>query len=174
MNHHSTTLWSPILSGPDDDFSNFLDFNDFQLNFPAFGSGTHDGGEMQQEPPEAPDTNMANEIDVVAFKEADLEQQIDPSLMPQTTMTGINDMPGSTESLMELNMHSHLFNQPQDENKQERQDIDQYRRQGMVPPTPNSVEMKGSHARYHSQIDPYAQAMYENYSRKQQDVSIDI
>ena len=172
MNQDSTALWSPMVSGPEDEFSNFLDFNDFnQLHFPPFGSGAHEGGELPYEQHATMDVSVGNEMDTVTFKEGDIEQQIDPRLMQQDAMADLSDMHGSTESLMEPNTQSHMYHQCQEGNHRQHQVERQYQRRGMVPPTPNSIEMNANHIRYHAQVDPYMQSVYGKRNQKQQDVS---
>ncbi|MCJ1359589.1 MAG: hypothetical protein MMC33_009591 [Icmadophila ericetorum] len=166
MNQTPTTTWSPMVSGPDDDFASFLEFNDLQLNFPAFDDNVHqDGDEMQQESVNALDTRMDNEVGMMGNMQ---QQQIDPSLMPSTPMAGLSSINGSNESLMDLNMQAQMHRQRQQHQYQ--QDVqNHYQRQGMIPPTPTSIEMHGGGSHYYPQIDPQTQAVYEHYARKQQD-----
>ena len=182
MNHDPTSTWSPMVSGPEEDFANFLEFGDLQLNFPNFDTAESQNvdtsGGAEQEHLGAGgggvvDTNMEHEAGgMMQLKERDLNSALDPRLMDmQTTMPELVHGP-STESLMELEMQAQLFHQQQynQQQQQHRMAHTQYRRQqGIVPPTPNSIEMHGGHAQHFAQMDGRTRAMYEHYSKKQQD-----
>lgn len=155
-----------MVSGPEDDFASFLEFSDLQLNFPAFDGNVHqDAGEMQQETVSTMDARMDNGVGMMGNVQ---QQQIDPHLMPSTPMAGLSSIDGSNESLMDLNMQAQMHRQRQQQQYQQ-QAQSHYQRQGMVPPTPNSIEMHGR-SHYYPQMDhAQAQAVYEHYARKQQD-----
>ena len=169
MNQSSTTTWSPMVSGPEDDFANFLEFGDLQLNFPAFDPQVQGGGEEQQVRNHGLDPAIDADMGMLGMK-GDMQQQIDPNLMPmQTSMAELQHaLHGSTESLLDLNMQAQLFHQQQLHYHQQRRMQGLYHRQGVVPPTPNSFEMHGQ-PRSYPQLDPQTRALYEHYSRKQQD-----
>lgn len=158
-----------MVSGPDDDFANFLEFGDLQLNFPAFDQEAQDGRSGQQSSLDGLDTNIDNGVGMMAMKGGEMPLQIDPSLTSmQTSASDLQDLHGSSESLMDMNMQAQLFHQQQMHYHQQRLIEGHYHRQGMVPPTPNSLEMHGQ-PRSWPQLDPQSRAMYEHYARKQQD-----
>lgn len=169
MSQSSTTTWSPMVSGPEEDFANFLEFGDLQLNFPAFDAHVQDGGEEQQNQSHELDAaTMEAEMGMMGMK-GDMQQQVDPNLMPMpTSMAELQALDGSTDSLLDMNMQAQLFHQQQLQYHQQRRMQGLYHRQGVVPPTPTSLEMHGQ-PRSYPQMDPQARAMYEHYSRKQQD-----
>jgi len=169
MNQSSTTTWSPMVSGPEEDFANFLEFGDLQLSFPAFDPHVQDGGEEQQGRHHGLEPTIDADMSMMGMK-GDMQQQIDPDLMPmQTSMAELQQaLNGSTESLLDLNMQAQLFHQQQLQYYQQRRMQGLYHRQGVVPPTPNSLEMHGQ-PRSYPQMDPQARAMYDHYSRKPQD-----
>ena len=156
-----------MVSGPEDDFANFLEFGDLQLNFPTFDAEQHVGG-GQQDPIPGLDTNMENEVGMIGMKDGDIAQQIDPSLTAMQASPQLQDLNGSSESLMDLSIQAQIFHQQQLNYHQQRLLQGHYHRQGLIPPTPNSLEIHGQ-PRSYPQLDPHARAMYEHYARKQQD-----
>ena len=153
-----------MVSGPEEDFANFLEFSDLQLTFPTFDINGHNGGDVQQESAGGLDTTMENETELMDYKEGQIDQQMDQDVAFSPGVHGIN---GSTESLLDLIVQPQLFHQQQRQHQQP-QMRNQYP-QGRVPPTPNSIEMHGGHARYYPQVDPQAQAMYDRYTRNQKE-----
>jgi hypothetical protein len=158
-----------MVSGPEEDFTSFLEFGELQLNFPTFDTQGHDGGEGQHSPGHGMGSAMETEETMMGMKD-DLQQQIDPSLMQmQTSMPGLQVLHGSADSLLDLNMQAQLFHQQQLQyHQQQRRMQGLYHRQGMIPPTPTSLEIHGQ-PRSYPQMDPQARAMYEHYTQKQQD-----
>ncbi|MCJ1402756.1 hypothetical protein MMC11_005977 [Xylographa trunciseda] len=158
-----------MVSGPEDDFANFLEFGDLQLNFPTFDAEEHAVADGQQGPVAGLDTTMETEVGMLGMKEGDTQQQIEPDLAamqpsPQD-LRDLRDLNGSSESLMDLSLQAQIF---QINYHQQLLIQGHYHGQGMVPPTPNSLEMHGQ-PRSYPQMDPQARAMYEHYTRKQQD-----
>lgn len=164
MNQITTPTWSPMVSGPEEDFASFLEFSDLQLNFPPF-DGSHNEGPMQQDAAVALDTTMENVGEMMELKEGQAQQQMEPHEMQQqsSSMGMMESLHGSTDSLLDMDMQVQLFQQQQQHQMQGQH----YQRHNMVPPTPNSIEMHGTKAHYY--LDPQAQAMYERYSRHQKD-----
>lgn len=156
-------------SGPEEDFANFLEFGDLQLNFPAFDPHEQDGGDEHQSRNHGLDATMEAEMGMMGMK-GDMQQQVDPNLMPmQTSMAELQQaLNGSTESLFDMNMQAQLFHQQQLHYHQQRRMQGLYHRQGVVPPTPTSLELHGQ-PRSYPHMDPQARAMYEHYARKQHD-----
>ena len=169
-----------MVSGPEEDFGNFLEFADLQLNFPPFDTQTHDvrtGPPEQVHPGFGMDSNMENAAaaaGMMGLKEADINSVLDPQLMDmQTTMPELVHG-ASAESLMGLDMQAQLFHQRQQQQfhqhqHQQRIAQAQYQRHGIVPPTPNSIEMHPGQAQHYAHVDRQTRAMYEHYQRKQQD-----
>lgn len=155
-----------MVSGPEDDFANFLEFSDLQLNFPAFDVDQNEGV-MQQDAVVGLDTAMENVGDMMELKEGQAQQQIEQHDMQQqpSSMGMMESLHGSTDSLLDMDMQVQLFQQQQQHQMQGQQ----YQRHNMVPPTPNSIEMHGGKAHYYQHMDPQGQAMYERYSRHQKE-----
>ncbi|MCJ1389284.1 hypothetical protein MMC18_002140 [Xylographa bjoerkii] len=169
MNQSATTTWSPMVSGTEDDFANFLEFGDLQLSFPAFDGEQHAVGPGQQGSIAGLDTDMANEVGILGMKEGEIQQQLDSNLAAmQPSAQDLRDLNGSSESVMDLSIEAQIFHQQQLNYHQQRLIQGHYHRQGMVPPTPNSLEMHGQ-PRSYPQMDPQARVMYEHYAQKQQD-----
>ena len=169
-----------MVSGPEEDFGNFLEFADLQLNFPAFDAQSHNvrtAPSEQVHPGAGMDTNMENAAaaGMMGLKEGDINLVLDPQLMDiQTTMPGLVHG-ASAESLMSLDIQAQPVPPPQQEqfhHQQHRQRLAQapYQRYGTVPPTPNSIDIHAGQAQhYEAYMDSQMRAMYEHYQRKQQD-----
>ena len=161
MNQISASTWSPMVSGPEEDFSNFLEFGDLQLAFPGFDAETQDRGEVQ-EGAGAMDTSAENAAVMMGIEEGHIQQHLEQP----TSMPSINGFPGSTQPFPIMSMQTEFLDQQPHFPMQGQQ----YHNQHIVPPTPNSIEMHGDRARYNQPpIDPQAQAIYEHYRRKQKD-----
>ena len=169
-----------MVSGPEEDFGNFLEFADLQLNFPPFDAQPHDvrtGAPEQVNPCAGMDTNMetaAAAAGMMGLKQGDINSALDPQLMDiQTTMPELVHG-ASAESLMGLDMQAQLFHQQQQQRfhqQQHQQRIAQaqYQSHGIVPPTPTGIEMHPGQAHHYAHLDRQTRAMYEHYQRKQQD-----
>ena len=162
-----------MVSGADE-FANFLEFSDLQLDFPAFDPGVQDGDDMLQADFGGPDTAMESEGGMMAFEEGDIHQRIDPSLMqPENLMERMDDINRSTDSLMDLGIQAQMLHEQQRQRQQQylHQSHVQgcYSGRGMVPLTPTSVEMHGSHLPYYTQTDPQTHGGFDHYNRKQTD-----
>lgn len=161
MNQNPTARWSPMVSGPEDEFANFLDFGD--LNFSAFdGSSQGDGG-MQQDGSGPMDTSMEGAAGMMGLEQAHIQQ------MGPTTQIPHQHMNGFQEPFPDMNIQTDMFNQPQQQSLPYLQ-RHQYHPQNSVPPTPNSLEMHGRHPQYYqTPTDLQQQQMYEQYKRHQRD-----
>lgn len=162
-----------MVSGADE-FANFLEFSDLQLDFPAFDTGVQDGDDVLQPDFGGPDTNMEREGGMMAFEEGDIHQRIDPNLMqPDNLLERMDGINGSTDSLMDLNLQAQMLHEQQRQRQQQylQQSHVQsrYLGRGMVPLTPNSFEMHGSHLPYYTPMEPHVRGAFDHYSRKQQD-----
>ena len=171
MNQNSTTLWSPMVFGPEDEFANFLEFSDLQHDFP-FDDAFEEGGGMLP----GADGAMENDMGLMASGEGNVQRhqqphpQMDPCAMHPQTSSGLSDIRNSsTESLMGMNMGAQRFHERQKQYPLQYPRQDPYQRQGVVPPTPNSIEMHGGYPQFYHQADQHAQASYEHYARKHQD-----
>ncbi|KAI4251995.1 MAG: hypothetical protein LQ352_004532 [Teloschistes flavicans] len=156
----SSTTWSPMVSGPEDDFSNFLEFSDLQLNFPSFDANPHDGGEMQDGSGTAMEMQSSNSAgDILGFQHDGMQQFGDPTVM--------GDFGSSSQVFADIDMPSQLFGQQQQHPHQVPQPRPYgqlYNGHPMVPPTPNSMEMHGGHAPYQQALsNNHARAMYDHY-----------
>lgn len=156
-----------MVSGPEDDFANFLEFTDLQLNFPTYDGTQNDGG-MQQDAVVGLDTAMENVGEMMDLKEGQPQQQMEQHDVQQqpSSLAMMESLHSSTDSLLEMDMQGQLFQQQQQQQQMQGQ---HYQRHNMVPPTPNSIEMHGGKAHYYQHVDPQAQAMYERYSRHQKE-----
>lgn len=162
-----------MVSGADE-FANFLEFSDLQLDFPPFDPSVQDGDDMLPADYGEPDTNMEGEGGMMAFEEGDIHQRIDPNLMqPDDLLERMDGIDGSTDSLMDLNIQAQMLHEQQRQRQQhylqQSHVQSRYVDRGMVPLTPNSVEMHGSHLPYYTQMDLRTQGAFDHYSRKQQD-----
>ncbi|KAL8826699.1 MAG: hypothetical protein Q9170_007302 [Blastenia crenularia] len=155
----SSSTWSPMVSGPQDDFSTFLDFGDLQLNFPPYdvghqnGEGIHSGAGSTNE---VHTSNNAGEA--MAFPHGEIHHFADPS--------ALGDFNGSSNVFSDLEMSSQLF-----EEQQHQQPMQQlppygqpYMAHNIIPHTPNSMEMQGAKVPYQQAAsNNHARAMYEQY-----------
>lgn len=156
MNAEHQQPWSPGPGAGEEDF-NFLDFNDVDLSFPA---GDSMGDANTQEPMDITQNNFS--------------PNIDPSQMSTPVSTAFP----SGDSLADMAMQQQMFQQHMHQQQQhphqhhpasagmrhpvlrsQHGQQAQYYRQGMVPPTPNTVEMQG--AQIHTFTDSQALGMYE-------------
>ena len=164
MNQEPNMTWSPMGQAPEEDFGSILGFPDLQFDFSQFANEGQDGIDVQHDAAAAQvvDINMEEASHMGSIKDGDLEQPIDPNLMdPQSIIAELGEMPGSTESLMELNMRARLYHQQQQQQQQQYQMASQYQ-QGTIPPTPTSMEM-GAGQHFYRYADPQAQSMYQQY-----------
>jgi len=164
MNPTSTTRWSPIVSAPDDEFGNFLEFGDLQLDFPSFERVAHDGRTDRQDvdADTSMDASMEHAPAMVDFGIGHMAQQPQqPTSNP--LMNGYNGM----GQLFNMQMSREQFHESQPSQahiKTQRQ-----YHSGMVPPTPNSIEMHGGMPGYYHTPMHHQPHAYEYYQRGQRD-----
>ncbi len=146
-----------MVSGPEDEFSNFLEFGDLQLNFPPFDVSQQNGGEIQDGggPAPAMDLQTSNAAGgVIDFHHNNLQ--------PFPDSAGLTDFDASSAVFPDLHMSSHLFEQ-----QQMPQAIPYghpYRSQNMIPHTPGSIEMHGVQPHYQQPASSnHARAVFEHY-----------
>ncbi|KAL8844999.1 MAG: hypothetical protein Q9176_000671 [Flavoplaca citrina] len=156
-----STTWSPMVSGPDDDFSTFLEFGDLQLNFP-FDANPQNGSDIQDGVGPAIDMQANDDSGAILdFHHGDLQQFGDPSSLPS-----FSDTP---HTFQDLNMPPHLFEQQQLLHQYPQHPLygPPYNGHHVIPPTPNSMEMHGGHAHYqHTLPTNHARTMYEQHHRQ--------
>ncbi|KAL8860316.1 MAG: hypothetical protein Q9178_003287 [Gyalolechia marmorata] len=169
MSNHATasmqsTTWSPMVSGPDDDFSNFLEFSDLQLDFPPFDASPHNGPEIHDSPGPSMDLHTNNNPSgFLAFHPGVMQQFGGPSALPDFTAASqvFPDIP-------DMNMPSQLYEQQQLQHQLSQHPAygPSYNGHHMVPPTPNSIEIHGGLPQYqHMVSNNHARAMYEHHRR---------
>ena len=150
-----------MVSGPDDDFSTFLEFGDLQLNFP-FDANPQNGSDIQDGVGPAIDMQANDDSGAVLdFHHGDLQQFGDPSSLP-----GFSDNP---YTFQDLSMPPHLFEQQQLLHQYPQHPLygPPYNGHHVIPPTPNSMEMHGGHAQYqHTLPTNHARTMYEQHRRQ--------
>ncbi|KAL8704980.1 MAG: hypothetical protein Q9201_001877 [Fulgogasparrea decipioides] len=148
-----------MVSGPDDDFSSFLEFGDLQLDFPTFDSNPQDGDEIQDGA--APAMEMQTENNpggVLSFEHAGIQHFTGPS--------SLGDFNSSSHAFPDLAMPSQIFRQQQHQDPMSQQNPygHLYHGHSMVPPTPNSIEMHGGHAQYQQGAsNNHARTIYDHY-----------
>ena len=152
-----------MVSGPEEDFSNFLEFGDLQLAFPGFDGAPQNCAEAREDGG-AMDTSTENPAGMMGLENEQMQQPLEQP----TTMATINGFHASAQPFPDMGMQAEfLEQQPQPHYVMQGQ---QYHGQHIVPPTPRSIEMHGDPTRYSQQpVDSQAQAMYEHYRRKQKD-----
>ncbi|KAI4152322.1 MAG: hypothetical protein L6R39_001847 [Caloplaca ligustica] len=157
----SSSTWSSMVSGPEDDFSNFLEFGDLQFNFPPFDSNNQNGEEIQDGGGGHPALGMQtsnNAGGVIDFQHGDMPHFTHPS--------GLADFDTSSNVFPDLDMPMHLLEQQQ-QHAQMPQPIPYghpYRGQNIIPHTPNSIEMHGGHPQFQqAACSNHARAVYDHY-----------
>ncbi|KAL8926350.1 MAG: hypothetical protein Q9172_001801 [Xanthocarpia lactea] len=156
-----STTWSPMVSGPDDDFSNFLEFSDLQLDFPPFDTSPHNGPEIQESPGPSMDLHTNNNPNgFLGFHPGAMQQFGGPSALP--------DFTAASQVFPDMNMPSQLYEQQQLQHQlsQHTSYGPSYNGHHMVPPTPNSIEIHGGLPQYqHMVSNNHARAVYEHHRR---------
>ena len=170
-----------MVSGPEDDFTNFLDFSD--LNFSAFGDssvgstpqangGNGDTGAM--------DTTMegAGLAAAAMMSHAGIQHNAMTHSLNGFQET-LPDMTPPAEFLShqqhnrpQQQQHHQANQQQQQQNHlhlQQQQQQSRYYGHTSVPPTPNSLEMHGGQSEYYNPAERQQQLMYEHYRRHQND-----
>ncbi|KAL8673823.1 MAG: hypothetical protein Q9168_001788, partial [Polycauliona sp. 1 TL-2023] len=151
-----------MVSGPEDDFSTFLEFGDLQLNFPPFDPNLQNEGEIQDAVGSAIHLPANDDAGAALdFHHGALQQFGDPS-----AVGGFND---ASQPFQDLDTHPDLFEQQQllHQYPQHPAYGHSYNGHHVIPPTPNSIEMHGGHAQYqHMLPNPHARGMYEQYRRQ--------
>ncbi|KAL8767984.1 MAG: hypothetical protein Q9209_005655 [Squamulea sp. 1 TL-2023] len=151
-----------MVSGPEDDFSTFLEFGDLQLNFPAFDANLQDGTEVQDGAGTAMDLQTSNNPGgLVDYHHEDIQHFGDSS--------GLADFNGVPQVFPDMNMPPQLFEQQQLQHHlpQHPSYGPSYNGHHLAPPTPNSIEMHGAQVQYQQMVsNNHARAMYEHHRRQ--------
>lgn len=150
-----------MVSGPEEEFVNFLEFEDLQLNF-QFEGAPQDGRELQPEADGGMDTSMGSGgAEVMRLENGQVQQQMD-HCSPMPVMNGYH---GAPDSFHHINYPGELFNQHHPPHLQM-----QYRGQNIVPPTPNSIEMHAEQPHYYRPSrEDHRHVMYDHAGRNQKD-----
>ena len=152
-----------MVSGPEEDFSTFLEFGDLQFTFPGF-DGTPQNRAEVQENAGAMDTSAENPAGMMGLENGQMQQHLEQP----STMATMNGFHASVQSFPDVGMQTEFLEQQQPPHYA--MQGQHYHGQHIVPPTPRSIEMHGDQVRYNQQsVDSQAQAMYEHYRRKQKD-----
>ena len=166
MNQDPTPRWSPIVSGPEDEFANFLDFTDL-----AFAG--YDGIDLQPNGAGAMDTSMEGAATMLGLDHGQMQLQQEQPPLPmdqQNHATPMNGFHASTEPFSDLAMQQDILDQQQQQQQQLHMQNQRYRGPNVVPPTPSSMEMHGGHAQYYPTAADHQQIhMYDHYRRNQKD-----
>jgi hypothetical protein len=183
----SSTVWNgqdPTLSvSSQDDFQQFLDMNlgeSLQFDFQDFNPQQAQTTQLtQREDGETMDTGM-NSGGILAGQDTSMQEHM-PSMTtasshPTIHAAALAQTHSSNESLSELDAQiQYLQNQRHQQQQRQIQERQRnfYAQSGMIPPTPNSIEMHGNHTQFYPQSDPQLQAMFERYRMqvKEQEVS---
>ncbi|MCJ1309213.1 hypothetical protein MMC25_002870 [Agyrium rufum] len=172
MNDDRDTDWSPMVPGADD-FANFLEFPELHLGFPSFAGSAQDGEPGQVESMksgelEAPlESDMAVDTYQAMTTHAGIEQGM---IQREMDSRNCNPMQNEADHILNLDLSTHVYTPHSQQSKlQSRQIRDQYQHRGLVPPTPDSLEMNGACSEYYQHIGTPSQALYHHYARKQQE-----
>lgn len=141
MNQISTSPWSPIVTGPEEELASFLEFADLPLTFP-FDEAPQHGQSLQQEADGAMDTPMGNGSGMLPLADGQLQHQLHHP-------NPIGSMSGYQSQFHQMGIPGEIFNQQQQQHSHLGLQVPSYRPQGMIPPTPTSIEMHGDQQRYY-------------------------
>lgn len=193
MNQTVTSTW-PHSTAPDPmgstavvDFTSFLDLADFSVPF-----STLDGLSAAAEYPPGHEGLVAESMDTRPDGLSDPLQTSSAAGPTTTTITtphhqrqaqllraqqlqlqtsswsALGHLRHSTDALLDLNLQAQLFQQQLQQQQQRLQGQQAYQRPCIIPPTPNSIEMRGGNARFGRQMDAQAQALrYQRFTDDQ-------
>ena len=152
-----------MVPGPEEEFANFLDFGDLQLDFSPFDGVAPDGRGAQQDADVVMDTAMDNGPEMVDFGMGhNLHQPEQTTPHPST-----NGYTSSAEHVFQMQSVGEHYRP--DRHAQMNMKLPRQYPPGMVPPTPNSLELQGGVPGYY-QASMHTQAhAYEHYQRSQGD-----
>ncbi|KAL8948039.1 MAG: hypothetical protein Q9222_005742 [Ikaeria aurantiellina] len=149
-----------MVSGPEDDFSSFLEFSDLQLNFSSFDGNPQNGEGMQDGGGPTMDMQTSNASGaVLGFQQDEMNQFAEAGSMA--------DFSSTPQVFPDMNMPSQLYDPQQLSISSQPLYGHPYSQHQMVPPTPNSMEMHGGQAHYQqTAANNHARAMYDQYQRQ--------
>ncbi|KAL8869396.1 MAG: hypothetical protein Q9174_004301 [Haloplaca sp. 1 TL-2023] len=158
-----STTWPHMVTEPEDDFSNYLEFDDLQLNFSPFDANPQNGEEIQDVTgpimeAHSDHSNNTNAGGVMAYQHGGLPQYTDS--------TAFNALDTSPHNFPDMTLAPQFFDQPPQHHQmnQARQYPQSFHPRNVIPPTPNSMEMHGGHAQYHQMAaSNHMRAMYDHY-----------
>jgi hypothetical protein len=182
----SSSAWNNLDStlsvSSHDDFQQFLDMgmnnlgDNLQFDFPDYNGQQGQGGQlMQQDEGERMQSRMDS-----AHGAMNHDTPMQEHIPAMTTAGSHPTIPGpasngrpSSGSLVEIDAQiQYLQQQRQQRQMQEQQKF--YARNGMIPPTPNSMELHGNNGQFYPQSDPQQQAMYERYRMQVKDQEVSL
>ena len=143
MNQISNSTWSPIVTGSEEELASFLEFADLPLTFPFDETPQH-GHSLQQEADGAMDTPMGNGSGMLPLADGQLQHQLNHP-------NHIESMGGYQPQFQHMSIPGELFTQQQQQQQHPhlQLQVPPYRPQGIIPPTPTSIEMHGDQQRYY-------------------------
>lgn len=152
-----------MVSNAEDEFATFVDFGD--IDFSAFDGIPQSDAELQQNGAGAMDTSMdGNNTGILGLEHGHLQHMVQQSQAPS-----MNGFRASADSFPDLAMQSDMFEQQQ--RQQLHMQAQRYHGQNVVPPTPTSMEMHGTHAHYYrTPMDQPQLHMYDQYRRQKDQV----
>lgn len=137
--------------GPEEEFANFLELGDLQLDFSPFEGVGQDGGTTQQDVDVAMDTGMDNAPHMVDLGMGSVINQPGRS----TPIPLGNNYHGSAEQV--YHMQSARDHYGRHHQSQATAKLPGHYAPGMVPPTPNSIELHGGIPGYYqTPMHPHA------------------
>lgn len=166
MTHFDPPQWQqleqrhPAPNLPDDDFSNYLDLDNLDINFPLFDAGAND---------------LTNNTQTTSAQDVDM--QLDPFSLDQYT-TRVAHIPLDSSAQIhhyqnDMKQPAVNFNsQPQYHASQEQASPMQpagFEMPNAIPPTPNSTELFPDGARFMMQLDSQARHMMQRHQQLRKD-----
>lgn len=162
MNQISGASWSPIVTGSEEELASFLEFADLPLTF-SFDEAPQHGRSLQQEADGAMDTPMGNSSGILPLADGQLQHQLNH---PNPT----GSMGGYQPQFHQMSIPGEMFNQQPQQHPHLPLQVPHYRPQGMIPPTPTSIEMHGDQQRFYQTAgDHNAHLIYDRLGTNMKD-----
>ena len=173
MNQPAAAGWSPMVAGPDEEFANFLEFDDLQLGFDSLdgldqnNAKPPENGDMAVDIPL--DTGMDPSMSIFGFDESQVQhlpqasqdQMPAPGTIEQSAHIDFYSMPGTR------NMSAQHYSQPHQPHPHVQVKHREYYGRNVIPPTPKSMEMGGGQVQYYPSPSIYPEQAYEQFRRRQ-------
>ena len=164
MNSEGNPVWPTTVPTSSEDFANFLDLPDLELDFSQFDPNATSGGESIQD-----DQAVIKGPYGQPYYAGDGGMREDNLMQKSASASDINMLKGRISGLQ-----VHPGNHPgNDQHAFAAQHQMQFHNQGRIPPTPTSIELHGNRHPYPA-IDSQQQAMYEAQLRKQQQDQVSV